>query len=63
MTSRFQATPPTTGENENSTSNGGGNPTNFEEENDRNDNTNFECNICLDIARDAVISLCGHLFW
>uniref|UniRef100_A0A3B4BNX5 RING-type E3 ubiquitin transferase n=1 Tax=Pygocentrus nattereri TaxID=42514 RepID=A0A3B4BNX5_PYGNA len=23
----------------------------------------FECNICLDTARDAVISLCGHLFW
>ena len=25
-------------------------------------NNNFECNICLDVARDAVISLCGHLF-
>jgi hypothetical protein len=23
----------------------------------------FECNICLDTAKDAVISLCGHLFW
>ncbi|XP_061885971.1 E3 ubiquitin-protein ligase RNF5 [Entelurus aequoreus] len=22
----------------------------------------FECNICLDTARDAVISMCGHLF-
>jgi len=22
----------------------------------------FECNICLDQARDAVISMCGHLF-
>ena len=22
----------------------------------------FECNICLDVARDAVISMCGHLF-
>ncbi|XP_022697457.1 E3 ubiquitin-protein ligase RNF185-like isoform X1 [Varroa jacobsoni] len=22
----------------------------------------FDCNICLDTARDAVISLCGHLF-
>ena len=30
---------------------------------DRDQNSNFECNICLDIARDAVISLCGHLFW
>nr|ACO14880.1 RING finger protein 185 [Caligus clemensi] len=26
------------------------------------DNSLFECNICLDTARDAVISLCGHLF-
>ncbi|XP_054166271.1 E3 ubiquitin-protein ligase RNF185-like isoform X2 [Oppia nitens] len=23
---------------------------------------NFECNICLDSAKDAVVSLCGHLF-
>lgn len=23
----------------------------------------YECNICLDNATDAVISLCGHLFW
>lgn len=23
----------------------------------------FECNICLDTAKDAVVSLCGHLFW
>jgi len=22
----------------------------------------FECNICLDVAKDAVISMCGHLF-
>jgi E3 ubiquitin-protein ligase RNF5 len=26
------------------------------------DNKNFECNICLDTARDAVVSMCGHLF-
>ncbi|XP_028400976.1 E3 ubiquitin-protein ligase RNF185-like [Dendronephthya gigantea] len=25
-------------------------------------NTNFECNICLDTAKEAVISMCGHLF-
>ncbi|KAI6240058.1 RING-type E3 ubiquitin transferase [Aphelenchoides fujianensis] len=32
-------------------------------ENDKTaDNSRFECNICLDIARDAVISMCGHLF-
>lgn len=23
----------------------------------------FECNICLDTAKDAVVSMCGHLFW
>lgn len=27
-----------------------------------NENGNFECNICLEIATDAVISYCGHLF-
>ncbi|XP_039260431.2 E3 ubiquitin-protein ligase RNF185-like [Styela clava] len=27
-----------------------------------NKNSQFECNICLDEANDAVISLCGHLF-
>lgn len=27
------------------------------------DRATFECNICLDTARDAVISMCGHLFW
>lgn len=25
--------------------------------------SNFECNICLDTAKDAVVSMCGHLFW
>lgn len=24
--------------------------------------SNFECNICLDTAKDAVVSMCGHLF-
>uniref|UniRef100_A0A914UTC8 RING-type E3 ubiquitin transferase n=1 Tax=Plectus sambesii TaxID=2011161 RepID=A0A914UTC8_9BILA len=28
----------------------------------KDDNSQFECNICLDVARDAVISMCGHLF-
>ncbi|CAM9545005.1 unnamed protein product [Bubo scandiacus] len=37
-----------------SSSNGAG-------DNANQDNT-FECNICLDTAKDAVISLCGHLF-
>lgn len=26
------------------------------------DNGTFECNICLDTAQDAVVSMCGHLF-
>ncbi|XP_070571725.1 E3 ubiquitin-protein ligase RNF185-like [Ptychodera flava] len=36
---------------------GGASPTTSEEGNEM-----FECNICLDTARDAVISYCGHLF-
>lgn len=29
---------------------------------DKNDDSMFECNICLDVAKDAVVSMCGHLF-
>ncbi|GJQ75723.1 hypothetical protein Trydic_g17795 [Trypoxylus dichotomus] len=29
---------------------------------DKKDGSTFECNICLDAARDAVVSMCGHLF-
>lgn len=29
---------------------------------DKRDDSIFECNICLDTAKDAVVSLCGHLF-
>ena len=25
--------------------------------------SNFECSICLETAKDAVITFCGHLFW
>lgn len=32
-------------------------------EEDKKDERMFECNICLDTAKDAVISMCGHLFW
>lgn len=28
-----------------------------------NDQGSYECNICLDTAKDAVVSYCGHLFW
>ena len=33
-----------------------------DKEKEKSDNSQYECNICLDTARDAVISLCGHLF-
>lgn len=32
-------------------------------EEDKRDERMLECNICLDTARDAVVSMCGHLFW
>lgn len=32
-------------------------------EEDSNSGAAFECNICLDTAKDAVVSYCGHLFW
>lgn len=32
-------------------------------EEDKHDERMLECNICLDTARDAVVSMCGHLFW
>lgn len=35
--------------------------TNDEDERNRDDHL-YECNICLDTAKDAVISMCGHLF-
>ncbi len=33
-----------------------------EGEDEEEGHRSFECNICLDVAKDAVISLCGHLF-
>lgn len=32
------------------------------EDTSNSSNSQYECNICLDTARDAVISMCGHLF-
>ncbi|XP_013380033.1 E3 ubiquitin-protein ligase RNF185-like [Lingula anatina] len=32
------------------------------QDHEKEDSKNFECNICLDTARDAVVSMCGHLF-
>lgn len=45
-----------------SSSASGDNSKNDGDEKDR-DEQMFECNICLDTAKDAVISMCGHLFW
>ncbi|CEF63956.1 E3 ubiquitin-protein ligase RNF185 [Strongyloides ratti] len=28
----------------------------------KDDNGRFECNICLDAANDAVVTMCGHLY-
>lgn len=33
-----------------------------DKEDDKNEESMFECNICLDTAKDAVVSMCGHLF-
>lgn len=32
------------------------------DEEQKKDDSMYECNICLDIAKDAVVSLCGHLY-
>ncbi|XP_058461530.1 E3 ubiquitin-protein ligase RNF185-like [Malaya genurostris] len=32
------------------------------EDEEKKDDSVFECNICLDTAKDAVVSMCGHLF-
>lgn len=36
--------------------------TNDKEKEEKRDDSMFECNICLDTAKDAVVSMCGHLF-
>lgn len=33
------------------------------EEKEKQGGGKFECNICFDQAKDAVVSMCGHLFW
>ncbi|CAC5361818.1 E3 ubiquitin-protein ligase RNF185-like [Mytilus californianus] len=37
-------------------------PPNKSETPENEDSTFYECNICLDTAKDAVVSMCGHLF-
>lgn len=51
-----------TAEDVNETTGSGGNSSDTKEE-EKKDDKMFECNICLDTARDAVVSMCGHLFW
>ncbi len=43
-------------------SNGGSPDKKDETKSEGSTNSQYECNICLDSARDAVISMCGHLF-
>lgn len=33
-----------------------------DDEGDKRDDSMYVCNICLDIAKDAVVSMCGHLY-
>lgn len=33
-----------------------------DKEDEKTEESMFECNICLDTAKDAVVSMCGHLF-
>lgn len=39
-----------------------GDSKNKNNEEEKIDDSMYECNICLDTAKDAVVSLCGHLF-
>ncbi|KAJ8912915.1 hypothetical protein NQ315_017245 [Exocentrus adspersus] len=41
---------------------GSGNNNSESKDENKKDDQMFECNICLDTARDAVVSMCGHLF-
>lgn len=50
-----------TAESVNEATGSGGNNSETKDE-EKKDDQMFECNICLDTARDAVVSMCGHLF-
>ena len=45
-----------------STSRPSQNPSFSSNNNNNSDAGNFECNICLDLAQDPIVTLCGHLF-
>jgi E3 ubiquitin-protein ligase RNF5 len=38
------------------------NPTKDDNPKKEENSIRFECNICLDVPKDAVVSMCGHLF-
>lgn len=50
-------------DSENAGATGGGTSSESAEKDGSAQESLFECNICLDTARDAVVSRCGHLFW
>lgn len=63
-TSAADSTSPESGSSSSAT---GKSKINLEDANDdgdeeKKDDSVFECNICLDTAKDAVVSMCGHLF-
>lgn len=33
-----------------------------DDDEEKRDDSMYVCNICLDIAKDAVVSMCGHLY-
>lgn len=45
-----------------STSTAGPNNDSSSSDKEQNEESLYECNICLDTAKDAVVSMCGHLF-
>lgn len=47
----------------NATSSSEGNTNNNNGGSSGEENSTFECNICLEQATEPVITLCGHLFW
>ena len=46
-----------------STSNNDGQSPNEPGKSEEGDTNVFECNICLELPKDPVVSKCGHLFW
>ena len=34
-----------------------------EDDSGEQNDSRYECNICFEQAKDAVVSMCGHLFW